>query len=122
MAWVPTRTRQVGVTTLGRRSGRRHTVPLWFFAPSETGPLYLWHCHGRTDWVANLRASGTLTLDFGAGPLPARATRVLGEESDRARAGFHRKYLGARLFQLLGWSRQAIVFRVEPEGSAGQRG
>jgi hypothetical protein len=62
--------------------------------------------------VANVRAAGHLTLDFGAGPLDATATRVEGDERAWARNAFHRKYLGARVFQLLGWSRGAIVFRA----------
>jgi hypothetical protein len=115
MDWIPLRARQVRVTTPGRRTGRRHTVPLWFVARDAAGPLYLWHCRGRTDWVANVRAGGHLELDFGAGPLPARATRVDGDERAWARDTFHRKYVGARLFQLLGWSRHAIVFRIEAE-------
>lgn len=110
--------RQVRVTTTGRRTGRRHTVPLWFVARGESGPVYLWHCRGRTDWVANVRAAGRLALDFGAGPVAARATRIEGPERDWARAAFHRKYIGARLFQLLGWSGWAIVFRVEAEARA----
>jgi len=118
MDWIPPGQRQVRVTTTGRRTGRRHTVPLWFVARGATGPLYLWHCRGRTDWVANLRASGRLDLDFGDRPVAARATRVDGDERAWARHAFHRKYLGARLFQLLGWSRQAIVFSVRPETSS----
>jgi deazaflavin-dependent oxidoreductase (nitroreductase family) len=113
MAWLPAGARQAWITTTGRRSGRPHTVPLWFVARGEDGPLYLWHCRGRTDWVANVRASGRLTLDFGGGRLLARAVRIDGAERDWARDAFHRKYLGARLFQLLGWSRRATVFRVE---------
>jgi hypothetical protein len=115
---VPVEGRQVRVTTTGRRSGRRHTIPLWFVARGEDGPVYLWHCRGRTDWVANVRAAGTLDLDFGGGPVPACATRAGGEEREWARTAFHRKYLGARLFQLLGWSRRAIVFRVQPRATA----
>ena len=75
--------------------------------------MYLWHCRGRTDWVANLRARRDLSLDFGDGPVAAVGTRVEGDEREWARHAFHRKYLGARLFQLLGWSRGAVVFRVE---------
>jgi deazaflavin-dependent oxidoreductase (nitroreductase family) len=111
---IETRARQVKVTTTGRKSGRRHTIPLWFVARGDDGPVYLWHCRGKTDWVANVRAAGRLWLDFGAGPRDARATRIDGDERDWARNAFHRKYLGARIFQLLGWSRGAIVFRVEP--------
>ena len=112
-ASIPTSARQIRVTTVGRRSGKRHTITLWFVARGTDGPLYLWHCRGRTDWVANLQARPDLDLDFGTGPHPARATRIEGAERDQARHAFHKKYLGARLFQLLGWSRTAKVFRVD---------
>src|SRR5262249_26261643 len=65
MERVDATAREVRVTTTGRRTGRRHTIPLWFVARGAAGPLYLWHCRGRTDWVANVRASGRLDLDFG---------------------------------------------------------
>jgi deazaflavin-dependent oxidoreductase (nitroreductase family) len=121
MSWIPSRVRQVRITTTGRKTGRRHTVPLWFVARGPDGPLYLWHCRGRTDWMANVRASGRLDVDFGDGARPARAMPVDGEEREWARRAFHRRHLGARVFQLLGWSRQARVFRVELESGGAPR-
>ena len=111
--WVPDGAKRVRLTTTGRRSGRRHTVPLWFVANGPAGPAYLWHNRGKTDWMANLRATGTAEVDFGAGPVAVRATRVEGAERQQAIDAFLRKYLTARLFQLLGWTRQAVVFRLE---------
>lgn len=112
-AWVPEGTKRVRVTTTGRKSGRRHPVTLWFVAKAPEGPAYLWHCKGKTDWVANVRGKGPVDVDFGQGAVPVRATRVDGDEREWARGAFHRKYLGARLFQLLGWSKGALVFRLE---------
>jgi deazaflavin-dependent oxidoreductase (nitroreductase family) len=110
----------VRATTTGRRSGRRHTVTLWFVARDADGPAYLWHCRGPTDWVANVRAGGPVAVDFGSGRVDVGVTPVHGEERDWARRAFHRKYLGARLFQLLGWSRGAVVLRLDaiPRGQA----
>jgi hypothetical protein len=52
-------------------------------------------------------------VDFGNGVLPVSATRVDGAEREWAVGAFLRKYLTARLFQLLGWTKQAVVFRLE---------
>jgi deazaflavin-dependent oxidoreductase (nitroreductase family) len=105
--------KRVNVTTTGRRSGKKHTVPLWFVAQGPAGPAYLWHNKGKTDWIANIRARGGAEVDFGGGAIPVRATRVDGQERERVVGQFLRKYLTARLFQLLGWTKQAVVFRLE---------
>ena len=105
--------KRVKVTTMGRRSGKKHTVPLWFVSKGPAGPAYIWHNKGKTDWVANIRARGVAEVDFGGGQLNVTAKRVDGLERDWAVGAFLRKYLTARLFQLLGWTKQAVVFRLE---------
>ena len=111
--WVPDGAKRVNVTTTGRRSGKKHTVALWFVTKGPEGPAYLWHNKGKTDWMANIRARGAAEVDFGSGILPVSATRVEGQERDWVVGQFLRKYLLARLFQLLGWTKQAVVFRLE---------
>ena len=110
--WVPD-AKRVNVTTTGRRSGRKHTVALWFVTEGPAGPAYVWHNKGKTDWIANIRARGGAEVDFGRGVIPVSATRVHGQERELVVGQFLRKYLLARLFQLLGWTRQAVVFRLE---------
>ena len=105
--------KRVNVTTTGRRSGKRHTVPLWFVAKGPAGPAYLWHNKGKTDWMANIRARGGAEVDFGGAQVNVTATRVDGQERDWAVGAFLGKYLTARLFQLLGWTKHAVVFRLE---------
>ena len=110
--WVSA-AKRVNDTTKGRRSGKKHTVPLWFVAKGPAGPAYLWHNKGKTDWIANIRARGGAEVDFGGGVIPVSATRVDGQEREWVVGQFLRKYLMARLFQLLGWTKQAVVFRLE---------
>ena len=110
--WVSA-AKRVNVTTTGRRSGKKHTVPLWFVAKGPAGPAYLWHNKGKTDWIANIRARGGAEVDFGGGVIPVSATRVDGQEREWVVGQFLRKYLMARLFQLLGWTKHAVVFRLE---------
>jgi deazaflavin-dependent oxidoreductase (nitroreductase family) len=112
-SWVPDSAKRVNVTTTGRRSGKKHTVALWFVTKGPEGPAYLWHNKGKTDWMANIRARGGAEVDFGSGVLPVSATRVEGQERDWVVGQFLRKYFLARLFQLLGWTKQAVVFRLE---------
>ena len=112
-SWVPGGAKRVRVTTTGRRSGKKHTVPLWFVAKGPAGPAYLWHNKGKTDWMANIRARGSAEVDFGSGVMPVSATRVDGAEREWAVGAFLRKYLTARLFQVLGWTKRAVVFRLE---------
>lgn len=112
--WVPDGAKRVKVTTTGRRSGKKHTVALWYVAKGPSGPAYLWHNKGKTDWMANIRAKGEAEVDFGGGSLTVRATRVVGQEREWVIGTFLRKYLTARLFQLLGWTKRAVVFRLEP--------
>ena len=63
--------------------------------------------------MANIRARGGAEVDFGGGVVPVSATRVDGQERDWVVGQFLRKYFLARLFQLLGWTKQAVVFRLE---------
>ena len=52
------------VTTTGRRSGRPHTVEMWF--AEYDGRLYALAGRGeRGDWVRNLRASSDVTVRVG---------------------------------------------------------
>jgi deazaflavin-dependent oxidoreductase (nitroreductase family) len=111
--WVPDGAKRVRVTTTGRRSGKKHTVPLWYVTKGPAGPAYLWHNKGKTDWMANIRARGGAEIDFGDGAVAVSAARVEGPERDWVVAAFLRKYMTARLFQLLGWTKQAVVFRLE---------
>jgi hypothetical protein len=51
------------ITTRGRRTGKRHTVPIWFVA--DGGTLYLGTLNAKRDWVRNLTKTPTIELDIG---------------------------------------------------------
>lgn len=97
------RLKTVQLTTRGRRSGRPRTVTVWFVA-SGARRIAVQHASRRpAHWYWNLVAEPAVTLDFGDGPLAARAAPI--EDPGRVRevlAQVREKYWAAWLIQLLG--------------------
>jgi deazaflavin-dependent oxidoreductase (nitroreductase family) len=48
------------LTTIGRKTGRRHTTPVWAF--EHDGERFLVSPYGEVGWVRNVRATGEATL------------------------------------------------------------
>jgi deazaflavin-dependent oxidoreductase (nitroreductase family) len=56
------RYREVNLTVIGRKSGKRITNPVWFVA--EDGKLYLLPVHGSdTQWYQNVLKKPTIRVD-----------------------------------------------------------
>ncbi len=49
------------ITTIGRRSGKPHTVPIWFVVEGTT--LYLGTLNANRDWVRNAAKNPEVRLD-----------------------------------------------------------
>src|SRR5437867_1856641 len=73
------------VSTVGRRTGRPHTIEIWFGLAGST--LYLLSGGGeRSDWVRNLLANPAVIVRLGERELAATARVVAdGAEEDMAR-------------------------------------
>ena len=70
------------VTTTGRRTGRPHTIEIWFALDGRT--LYLLAGGGDTsDWVRNIRADGAVGLRLGDEDFIARGRIVEDPDEDR---------------------------------------
>lgn len=84
------------VTTKGRRTGRPHTIEIWFGASGRT--LYLLSGGGvRSDWVRNLRAEPQATVRVGDRTWEATARPVTDQDEDAlARRLLAAKYQGWR--------------------------
>jgi deazaflavin-dependent oxidoreductase (nitroreductase family) len=104
----------VRLTTTGRKSGRQHTVTIWFVV-ADARHLYVQHVRGPTaDWYRNLAKQPAVHVDFGSGPVAARATPIADATEVRRVLGlFRRKYIFAWVFQLLGMTKRAVVATVE---------
>jgi len=60
------------ITTRGRKSGRPHTVTIWF---TVDGPVvYLGTLNARRDWVRNLERTPEVTLDIDGVRVHGRAS------------------------------------------------
>jgi deazaflavin-dependent oxidoreductase (nitroreductase family) len=104
------------LTTSGRRSGRPHTVEIWFAMAGDT--VYLLSGGGdRSDWVRNLRAEPHVTIRVGGDERRASARLVeASEEDERLRGLLAAKYQGWRAGQpLSGWARSALPVALDLE-------
>jgi deazaflavin-dependent oxidoreductase (nitroreductase family) len=103
--------KEVRLTTIGRRSGKPHTIPVWFLVD---GPLvYLNTLDTTRDWVRNAQKNPEVRLDFGAFTLAGRLRTVTDERTDaRARELLRGKYWAAWAGGLVGQGPKA-TFVVE---------
>ena len=77
------------LTTVGRVTGHRHTVELWF-AVSE-GNIFLSHEGSPTDWIKNLRKTDHVEITIGSKRFTGRGRIV--SEMDIFNRGKHALYL-----------------------------
>jgi deazaflavin-dependent oxidoreductase (nitroreductase family) len=102
------------LTTVGRRSGKRHTVEIWF--ARENGTLYVLSGGGDTaDWVRNLRRTPTVRVRIGSRTVAARAREVATPDEDAlARRLLDEKYMGWKMGKRLSsWARNALPVAIE---------
>jgi deazaflavin-dependent oxidoreductase (nitroreductase family) len=113
----------VEITTIGRKSGKPHTKPIWFVY--DQGHLYLQAGRaGKTDWYQNLKKNPQLTLKIGAITFMGKAQFIDEEkETERIHNLFKEKYFAARVAGVVGASighgRAVEVELSFSEGSAG---
>ncbi len=101
------------LTTTGRRTGRPHTIEIWFVVGGGTVHLM---AGGRdsADWVRNLRADPAVRLRMGDENYAATARVVEAgtpEDAD-ARRRMLAKYATSP-DDLIGWGRSALVVAVD---------
>lgn len=81
------------LTTVGRRTGRPHTVQLWFaFAD---GSIFLSHEGKYTDWMKNIVQGSRVSARIGRLTLKADATILKeGKRQELGKASLYGKYYG----------------------------
>ena len=94
----------VEITTIGRKSGKPHTKPIWFVY--DQGYLYLQAGReGKTDWYQNLKKNPQITLKIGALTFTGKAQFIDEEkETERIHNLFKQKYFAARVAGVVGAS------------------
>ena len=103
------------LTTFGRRTGKAHTVEIWFGL--DDGRVYMLSGGGdRADWVRNLRKTPRVRVRVGTRTVTGTARVVRGgtKEDERARELLDGKYQGWRAGKRLsGWARTALPIAIE---------
>jgi deazaflavin-dependent oxidoreductase (nitroreductase family) len=102
------------LTTVGRSSGKPHTIEIWF--ARENGNLYLLSGGGDSaDWVRNLRKTPAVRVRIGSRTVAARARAVTAPDEDElARRLLDEKYMGWKAGKRLSsWARKALPGKIE---------
>ena len=105
------------LTTLGRRTGRRHEIEIWFVAEGRTLYLLAGGRH-RADWVRNLRATPAVEVRVGRGRYGATA-RVVEPRTDEdalARRLLLAKYQAPGADDLERWGASALAVALDLSG------
>ena len=99
------------ITTRGRRTGKPHTVTIWFVVDGRT--IFLGTLNADRDWVRNLQKTPDVTLDVEGLRLRGRATVIADAELERrVRDLLGQKYWGAWIGSWFGMG-PARTFRVD---------
>ena len=103
----------IALTTRGRKSGRPRAVKVWFVV---AGPQSIFVQHASSapsQWYRNLLSDPAVQIDFGDGPIAARAKPLTDPQQirDILRA-VRRKYLFAWLIQLLGRKAKPLAAEI----------
>jgi deazaflavin-dependent oxidoreductase (nitroreductase family) len=102
------------LTTTGRRSGRPHTIEIWFAASDAR--LFLMSGGGRAaDWVRNLRTDPSVSVRVGSQTYSGTARVVVDPDEDGlARRMLATKYQGWREGKPLSrWARTALPVAID---------
>jgi deazaflavin-dependent oxidoreductase (nitroreductase family) len=92
------------ITTVGRRSGKEHTKPIWFVVLDGKIVVQAGK-DGKTDWYRNLEKTPAATVRQGDYVFRARAERVTdAARVERIHRLFRDKYLSARMLSWFGSS------------------
>ena len=100
------------LTTTGRRSGKAHRIEIWFVIDDGSAWL-LTERSPETDWVANVRADPTVTLEIGDSLTAARAEVVEIEKGHAVRLALAERYAPGD-HELRDWAEGALAVRVTP--------
>lgn len=107
------------ITTRGRRTGRPHTVTIWF-AVGEAQTIYLGTLRMGRDWPKNVAVNPDVLLEIGDLRLSGRA-ELVNDPARRAdiESRLTAKYWAARIGSWLGFRPQG-VFAVQVGGELNQ--
>jgi deazaflavin-dependent oxidoreductase (nitroreductase family) len=105
----------IELTTVGRVSGRPHTIEIWFAHREST--IYLLSGGGtRSDWVRNLTRTPEVRVGAGGRDYAGAGRIVTDPEEDRiARDAVHDKYVVRYRGDLTNWREAALPVAIDLE-------
>jgi deazaflavin-dependent oxidoreductase (nitroreductase family) len=104
------------LTTIGRISGRPHTIEIWFALHEQT--LYLLSGgRDKSDWVKNALQTPTVQMKINNTTFSGTARLITGTEEDvLARKIVFEKYVPRSSDDLVDWSRTSLPIAVDIAG------
>ena len=107
------RGREIKISVIGRKSGRKISIPVWFVLEGEK--LYLLPVQGsKTQWYENVRKNPTIGIDARGVEAEFRATAVTGAKAVKSVAEkFREKYGVEDVKKYYSGFDVAVVVRVE---------
>ena len=113
------------LTTRGRKSGKAHTIEIWFAMPPDPSPgpgqaahtLYMLSGGGdRSDWVRNVRNDPDVEVRIANRTFKGQGRIVQDpEEEQTARRLVVRKYYGRDRVASTGWEAESLPVAVDLE-------
>jgi deazaflavin-dependent oxidoreductase (nitroreductase family) len=89
------------LTTIGRKTGKRHTVTVWFLFEGET--VYLVTLKMKRDWPRNVMKNGEVELEIGGEVFKGHAMQVVhARRLEHVKSLLAKKYWGAWLGSWIG--------------------
>jgi deazaflavin-dependent oxidoreductase (nitroreductase family) len=84
----------IHLTTKGRKTGRPHSVELWFAA--SDGKVFLSHEGKETDWMKNIKQKGEVSFEIGGEKFTGKAHYIEEhtEEAWHCKVALYEKYYG----------------------------
>ena len=107
------RFRQIRISVIGRKSGRKISVPVWFVLEGEK--LYLLPVQGsKTQWYKNVRKNPVIGIEARGAEGEFRATAVTGAKAVKAVVEkFREKYGAGDVEKYYSGFDAGVVVRVE---------
>ncbi len=101
------------LTTKGRKSGKPHTVELWFAVAS--GKVYLSHEGERTDWMKNIVGHCPVSVRIDGVASNGDARIAEGVEREAGKKALYEKYYGRASDEVIDdWFSLSTVVEVTP--------
>jgi len=103
------------LTTIGRKTGRTHTVELWFAIAG--GKIYLSHEGHYTDWMKNTLQNSLVEYRIGGIHFKGRARIVAGGDVFQiGKSALYIKYYGHASKEIIDdWFSMSTVMEITPQ-------